>query len=76
MATSQNSAVSSDGKSTITFYAKALNERGQIEQVRVTKEPGKPSRPTWTGKIYRSEREADADLIKLNGAIARQRAPK
>jgi hypothetical protein len=50
----------------ITYYAKAKNVRGKIEQVLVTKEAGKPSVPQWTGKIYKSDREADADLVRLN----------
>ena len=58
----------------ITYYAKALNAAGQVEQMLVTKEPGKVSVPQWTGKIYRNDREADRDLIALNCAIARNRA--
>lgn len=56
----------------ITFYAKALNARGKIEQMLVTKEPGKPTQPSWTGKIYKSDREADRDITALNVAIAKQ----
>lgn len=56
----------------ITFYAKALNSRGQIEQMLVTKEPGKTTVPQWTGKVYRTERDADRDITALNVAIAQQ----
>lgn len=56
----------------IAFYAKALNARGRIEQILVTKEPGKPTQPQWTGKIYKSDREADRDITALNVAIAKQ----
>ena len=56
----------------ITFYAKARNAKGKIEQILVTKEPGKPTSPQWTGKIYKSDREADADLTALNVEIARK----
>ena len=52
---------------TITFYAKALNANGVIEQMKVTKEPGQMSVPVWTGKCYRSNREADKDIKTLNG---------
>ena len=56
---------------TTRYYAKALNTRGKIVQLLVTKEPGKPGVPQWTGKTYRSDREADADLAVLNFSIAR-----
>jgi hypothetical protein len=56
----------------IRYYAKAMNARGKIEQMLVTKEQGKPTVPQWTGKIYKSDREADADLTALNCAIARE----
>lgn len=55
------------------FYGKALNAKGRIAQVLVTKEPGKPMRQEFTGKIYRSDREADHDLVALNTEIARKR---
>lgn len=57
----------------ITYYAKALNKAGKIEQMLVSKEPGKVSVPQWTGKVYRSDREADRDLTALNSAIALER---
>lgn len=56
----------------ISYYGKALNARGQIEQVFVTKEPGKPTLPRWTGKTYRSDKEADRDITALNVAIAQK----
>ena len=56
----------------ITFYAKAVNARGKIEQMLVTKEPGKPTQPQWTGRVYSSNAEADRDLIRLNSEIARR----
>ena len=57
----------------ITYYAKALNAAGQIEQMLVTKEPGRVSVPQWTGKTYKTDAAADRDLIALNSAIAKQR---
>jgi hypothetical protein len=38
----------------ITFYAKARNQKGKIEQILVTKEPGEPTSPQWTGKSTRA----------------------
>lgn len=56
----------------ITFYAKAVNAKGKIEQIFVTKEPGKPTQPQWTGKVYKSDREADRDITALNVEIAKK----
>lgn len=57
----------------IHFYAKALNASGKIEQILVTKQPGKPTVPQWTGHIYATDAEADRDITKLNVAIAKAR---
>ena len=54
----------------VTYYAKARNVHGKIEQLLVTKEPGKATVPQWTGRIYKSDREADVELAKLNCVIA------
>ena len=51
----------------VTYYAKARNADGAIAQLLVTKGPGRPTRQRWTGKVYRSDRAADADLLALNG---------
>ena len=59
---------------TITFYAKALNAKGKVEQMLVTKEPGKPTQSQWTGVVYKNDREADRDITALNIAVARKRA--
>ena len=57
---------------TIQFYGKALNASGKIEQLLVTKVPGMPMTQAWTGKVYKSDRAADADVTALNVEIARQ----
>jgi hypothetical protein len=55
----------------IRYYAVAVNpETGRIGQLIVTKVMGKPfdilQDQTWTGKTYRTNAEAQTDLIKLN----------
>lgn len=52
---------------TITYYAFALNERGEIGQLVVVRKNGKQMRQDWTGVIYETERAAMADLARLNG---------
>lgn len=51
---------------TITFYGAAKNAQGKIEQLLVTVVPGQKSSQEWTGRIYRTQREAGADLERLN----------
>ena len=51
---------------TIKYYAIALNTKNQIEQLLVTKEKGKKSSQEWTGKIYKTMKEANKDIINLN----------
>jgi len=49
----------------VTYYAAAENSKGKIEQLLVVRENGK-STQSWTGKIYRSMRECESDLSRLN----------
>jgi hypothetical protein len=54
----------------LTYYAFARNPRNQIEQMLVTREgaPGQMRHVSqeWTGVTYRNEREAMADMARLN----------
>jgi len=50
----------------ITYYAFAKNRQGKIEQLRVMRPGGLPKMQTWTGKIYKSVKEAESDMVKLN----------
>ena len=50
----------------ITYYAFAKNKRGKIEQLRVICSKRMPMIQSWTGKIYKSIKEAEEDMIKLN----------
>jgi len=53
-------------KKLFTFYAYARNEEGKLEQMFVRKLEGARSVASWTGKIYRTAKEANQDMIKLN----------
>jgi hypothetical protein len=55
---------------TISYYAAALNAKGQIGQLFVTRENGKQVSEVWTGVIYKSTREMVADLERLNNCGA------
>ena len=48
----------------ITYYAFARNDKGQIEQLFV--ERGSVRSQSWTGKIYKSVNEAEADMERLS----------
>ena len=50
----------------ITYYAFAKNKKGKIEQLRVICSKRMPMIQSWTGKIYKSIKEAEEDMIKLN----------
>ena len=53
-------------KKTITYFAFAKNRTGKLEQLRVMRPYGLPKIQTWTGKIYKSIKEAEADMTLLN----------
>ena len=48
----------------VTYYAFARNDKGQIGQLFV--ERGSVRSQSWTGKIYKSVNEAEADMERLN----------
>ena len=50
----------------ITYYAFAKNKNGQIEQLEVIRPKGLPMIQVWTGKIYKSLKDAEKDMLKLN----------
>ena len=50
----------------ITYYAFAQNKKGQVEQLHVVRPVGLPSIQVWTGKIYKSVKKAEDDMIALN----------
>ena len=50
----------------ITYHAFAKNKKGQIEQLEVIRPKGMPMIQVWTGKIYKSVKEAEEDMIQLN----------
>ena len=50
----------------ITYFAFAKNKKGQIEQLRVVRPVGLPMIQSWTGKIYKTVKEAEKDMIDLN----------
>jgi len=50
----------------ITYFAFAKNKKGQLEQLRVVRPVGLPKIQSWTGKIYKSVKEAEADMLNLN----------
>jgi len=50
----------------ITYFAFAKNDKGKIEQLLVTRGNGKSKRQEWTGKVYKTIKEAEKDMIDLN----------
>jgi len=48
----------------IIYYAYAKNREGKIEQLLVKR--GKVKSQEWTGKIYKSVKEAEEDMLNLN----------
>jgi hypothetical protein len=54
----------------IKYYAVARNTTGKLEQLLVTRSE-KERKQEWTGKTYRSMREATADLAMLNRGLGR-----
>ncbi len=57
-----------NGVKTTHIFGWALNARGQIEQLYSTVQNGRTVSQQWTGKTYRSDREAAADSWRLNSA--------
>jgi hypothetical protein len=53
----------------ITYYGYATNPRGKFEQMLIRRSAAGKS-ADWTGVVYRSEREALADVARLNSASA------
>lgn len=61
---------------TITYYAVARRPDGRIGQLLVTRVVSAPGvavekRQEWTGVIYQTQREAKADLTRLNCGASR-----
>ena len=54
----------------ITYFAVARNSNNQIEQVFVERRDGKPFSQNFTGILYDSDKEALADVGKLNQRLA------
>lgn len=61
----------------IRYYAFATNPaHGKFEQLIVTKErPSERSTQEWTGVVYKSFNEADADVLRLNTLAGEQMMP-
>ncbi len=57
-----------DGVPCVFTYGYARNAKGRIEQVYSTVRNQRTISQEWTGKIYKSAREAAADSSRLNGA--------
>lgn len=51
---------------TIKYFAVAFNDDGKIGQLFVVRTLGKHASATWTGKIYRNMKAANAGLTRLN----------
>ena len=49
----------------IQYYAYTLRD-GVIHQIKVTRLNGVEQPLEWTGKTYRTQREANGDMIELN----------
>jgi hypothetical protein len=56
---------------TVTYYAVARNPQGKLQQLLVTREDGRHKSQEWTPKIYKTMREATADLFSLNAQLGR-----
>ena len=50
----------------ITYFAFAKNAQGKIEQLLVIRRDGRLFSQDWTGKLYNSVEDAEADMIRLN----------
>jgi len=50
----------------IRYYAFAENVVGELEQIIVARANQKLISQHWTGKIYKSIKEANKDMISLN----------
>lgn len=55
----------------MNYYAFARNPKGQVAQLLVTRAPGQRMSQQWTGVVYRTEREALADMARLNCKASR-----
>lgn len=53
----------------IQYYAAAMKD-GQICQLLVTRENGTHKNQEWTGKVYGSAEECEADLAALNRPLS------
>ena len=49
----------------INYFAFARNEDGKVEQLFVHRKNGQMSQ-AWTGKVYKNQRAALADMRKIN----------
>ncbi len=56
----------------ITYFAFAKNKKGKLEQLRVVRPVGLPTSQRWTGKIYKSIKEANADARTSAGNTCQQ----
>ncbi len=59
----------------VYFFACAINEKGQIAQI-LSERKNNVMTDSWTGKIYKSQKEANADLARLNDEAARKQGLK
>jgi len=59
---------------TLQYHGYRRNAANQIEQVLVTKRPGRPTEPVATGVTYKSDRAAAADCARLNNDSATAKA--
>lgn len=50
----------------IIYYAFAKNKNSKLEQMKVIRSKGLPKIQVWTGKIYKSIKEAETDMLNLN----------
>ncbi len=57
-----------NGIRTVRTFGYALNPRGKIEQVYSIVRHARTISQQWTGRIYKSPREAAADSWRLNSA--------
>ncbi len=61
-----------DGVKTVHTFGYARNARGQLEQVYSAVQNQRTVSQEWTGKTYRSERQASADSWRLNSVAIRE----
>ncbi len=61
-----------EGVKTINTYGFARNAKGKIEQVYATVQNQRTVSQEWTGVIYRSAKQAEADSWRLNSAAVHE----